>query len=1243
MKKFFIKWFKVLVDKIKALITQCTIFLIKKLSHFELILNRNTIVPNPNGYEDLTPTSNGDEDRKYSAALEWALKNRNIKNVALTGAYGSGKSSIIRTFEKEHRGYRYLNISLASFTDTSEQIDPSREYDKREVNIDRLIELSILQQMFYHVKHKRIPDSRFKRIKSIGKTGVFAKSLVLIVWISAILLFFKPKFIQKTAIWDQLDLSNPITTYVLLSIIIIGIGIIISKSVRVANNSKLNKLNVQSGEIEISNEIDSSILNKHLDEILYFFEVTKYNVVIIEDLDRFNNTEIFTKLRELNILINSSRQINRRVVFIYAIKDDMFHDKNRTKFFDFIIPIIPVINTSNSGAMLHKMLTKTNLDEKTGNKHSLSTTFIDDVSMYIDDMRLLKNICNEFIVYKEKLSSKLHPDNLLAMIIYKNIFPSDFVNLHNNEGKVYKIFDDKYTHVRGRIADIDSKIIELKEEIKNIENQKLTSLNELRSVYINALREKIPDAISIILDKDEYNFIDLKDEENFELLTECDDIIYKYHHLIYSHTDKRERTVDSSISFASLEKYVNSSIGYNRREQLIKDKENGKIESLKKRIEELNKEKNDIRSWSIQQIAEKIDISNSFEEIKNDKLIVYLIRNGYINENYYDYISYFHEGLITKDDREFLFSVKNHDPLPHDFKLNKIENLIKKLHPKEFESKSILNCSLVDFLLPRQKDYNEQWKTISDQLRNKNKVAIEFIDTFIEKGLNVDLFIISMCQQWIGFWDFIILESGYSDDKKDKYLKLVIEYVDIDTIKIQNTNRNISNYLSFKKDAISVFSNEPKIEKVLATLDIKFESLIKPESDNNLLDFIYENDLYRINKEMITLFIEAKSTSDTVNLNNANYTTIKTSGCTQLITYIDNNLDEYISNVFLMIPENTEESENFVTELLHKEEEILEIGKRLEIVEMQNCLISKLSILEEMEFSLLERIVQKSKMAATWENVITYYKLKENVIDDILVSYLNQEANYKELAKTKLDKENKVATELAKAFILNEKISDNSFEYLLRCYAYVYPELNFENLSNKKVDLMIKYGYLQLSIDRFNFLKDNFDKHIDLLEKYPQKFIEAQTGYTLDGAEILALLNSSEFNQQQKVSIIQNTDSSIIVENEELSNVISNILAECQCIKLDFDVFENLIRFGNQMVNKLKLIYNYIDSLDDAEIRTLLSLLTWPYSDVAQKGKKPTLEKSELILKILNKLMDRGLISSFKEKDGKYKVYSKKV
>jgi hypothetical protein len=292
----------------------------------------------------LTPTNKGDKDKKYSKILEWALKNNSIKNIALTDSYGSGKSSIVNTFINEHREYNILNISLASFS--------GKDIEENE-DINRLIELSIMQQMFYHVKHKQIPDSRFKRIKNLRTRNVIFKSFLLMILLLATIIFFKPNFITTFSLWQEYSLdNNKIIPIIALCVLMFGATFAVSKIFRIANNSKLNKLNFQSGEIEINHDVDSSILNKHLDEILYFFEVTKFDLVIIEDLDRFNNTEIFTKLRELNALINNLKQIDRRIVFLYAIKDDMFQDKNRTKFFDFIIPVIPIINISNSGEML---------------------------------------------------------------------------------------------------------------------------------------------------------------------------------------------------------------------------------------------------------------------------------------------------------------------------------------------------------------------------------------------------------------------------------------------------------------------------------------------------------------------------------------------------------------------------------------------------------------------------------------------------------------------------------------------------------------------------------------------------------------------------------------------------------------------------------------------------------------------------------------------------------------------------
>lgn len=49
----------------------------------------------------LAPTENAEKTEVYFSALDWAIKEKNIKNIAMTGNYGSGKSSILNTYYKK--------------------------------------------------------------------------------------------------------------------------------------------------------------------------------------------------------------------------------------------------------------------------------------------------------------------------------------------------------------------------------------------------------------------------------------------------------------------------------------------------------------------------------------------------------------------------------------------------------------------------------------------------------------------------------------------------------------------------------------------------------------------------------------------------------------------------------------------------------------------------------------------------------------------------------------------------------------------------------------------------------------------------------------------------------------------------------------------------------------------------------------------------------------------------------------
>ena len=352
---------------------------------------------------------------------------RRIKNIAITGPYGAGKSSIIQTLENDYPQFEYLNLSLATLrTDEvptkSGDSDTNSKNDSNAITSDndsiellnRRIEYSILQQIIYKEESENVPNSRLRRIKHFKSSELVKYGISVIIFLLCFCIVFEPTWLRVETFYSMFNFgkTNFWIDLFCATIMMFESYFFIKKLIQAYSNSKLNKLNLKDGEIELE---ETSIFNKHLDEILYFFQVTKYNVVVIEDVDRFGTTDIFLKLRELNQLINESKVIGRPVIFLYAVKDDLFIDEDRVKFFDYIVTVVPTINPANSKDRLKNLLSEKG-----------HTNFNDDdlseMGFFIQDMRLLINIVNEYDQYHQRLikeNANLDCTKLLGMIVYK--------------------------------------------------------------------------------------------------------------------------------------------------------------------------------------------------------------------------------------------------------------------------------------------------------------------------------------------------------------------------------------------------------------------------------------------------------------------------------------------------------------------------------------------------------------------------------------------------------------------------------------------------------------------------------------------------------------------------------------------------------------------------------------------------------------------------------------------------------
>jgi len=159
-------------------------------------------------------------------------------------------------------------------------------------------------------------------------------------------------------------------------------------------------------------------------------------------------------------MINNFPKIKQTIKFVYAINEDVFTNSlKRTKFFDFILPIIPVINTTNSGDKLRDFLHEDNTIHK---------SFINDVSLYRHDLRLLKNIVNEYKIYNDVINSnkKLRGIFLFSLILYKNLFPKEFGLENSESGLLFKVFRERKYAITKNLSEV------IQNQIKEIELEK---------------------------------------------------------------------------------------------------------------------------------------------------------------------------------------------------------------------------------------------------------------------------------------------------------------------------------------------------------------------------------------------------------------------------------------------------------------------------------------------------------------------------------------------------------------------------------------------------------------------------------------------------------------------------------------------------------------------------------------------------------------------------------------------------
>lgn len=1153
-------------------------------------------------FVDLAPTDDADKAGVYSEALLFATNNPKVSNIALTGPYGSGKSSIIQSFLKKYRRPA-LHISLAAFV-------PEADSGGEEVSRQE-IERSILQQMLYGADSNKLPFSRFKRIQSPGVGSIF-KSLYIMIGILALwYVFHRREDIVSGTFFAPLALS----TWFEIGILMLAtsfLWVTLHHFYVASFGLSLKGISLKDIEIKPAHDDQASILNRHLDEIVYFFQSTDYDLVVIEDIDRFENAEIFVTLREINSLVNESAGVKRNIRFLYALRDDMFVNTDRTKFFEFIIPVIPIINTSNSIDMVLEQERRLKLDDR------LERQFLREVSRYLNDLRLIQNIFNEYAIYVASLETDvenlLNANKLLAILIYKNVYPRDFEQLHRGTGILAAILNRQGELIAHGEAIFRTEIAKLENRLEVAEQQTPSNLRELRRIYAMALIEQLPlNVTSVSLDRRDWVAIaNLVDDDVFEQLIEAPNL---FHRSINSFPQQAQIT--------KLQSPVDSHKSYLQRKEEIEIKAANKKSENLHQIRDLRSKIGALRTVKLNELLRlnSDHVQDLFADFgENGELARFLILEGHLDDTYYQYTSLFHSGRLSPNDNRFLIQIRAFVTPEPSFPIDNSNEVIAAMRDEDFRQSYVLNVKLVDSLLKHRSSYPKQSQKLLEFITSEFGSCEDFLDAYYMSGRDVSGLLLGLVKNWEGLVPTVIASSNAISHVS----QLVSNLPEASLKALAKDFDELPEFVSENLPEILVHSPELEPE-CLVSLDFEIKDLAAIKDHSEIVRVMFEAGLFDLTIPNLEYIYQAiLDERDLESLRERNFTAIRSTNNKILMNRIEKDFDDYLRNILLALRENSKEDAATILSVV-RHDEVNQDDLR-EFLERQTAQLASLESVPERFHAVL---FDQSVIEPTWENCLSFMD-SEGFEAESLTGYLEREEVRTAISEHPIPED--TDSKQLRLFLFHAgTLSDAAY----REYIQILPkpiQTIPEALEPTKIQILINERKVSFTQENFEWLADMGSLQVKFVAKNVEEYLSHPEKFEVDDGLREELLRSGVSNIA-KLGIIELINLENLSEFPERAAIIGSILNETdgKIANLNGGVAQSLIIYSKLISTQISLFNKYQSLLAVDEVRHVLASLPKPFSEIKTGRNSPKLQNS-LENKVLVKWLEsRDIISSWSE------------
>ncbi|SMP45818.1 KAP family P-loop domain-containing protein [Neorhodopirellula lusitana] len=1173
--------------------------LLKAGNCLQSIADQNELDTKEDQLEPLLPVADPETYERYAAAFRTIVE-EDVTCVAVTGPYGAGKTSLINAFRDHHSELKFIRISLATFEGD----------DKKSITSDR-IEKSILQQLIYSAGRKQLEYSRFKKIRK--PTLLQAKAILLSIFAIVTGASIKywgnlEKFVAEANHGREFALaaSGGLLWFALLVVILHGI-------LKASAGLSIKKFSLKNAEIETEDKSKESVFNKHLDEIVYFFQETLCDILIVEDLDRFGKTEIFTKIREINQLINDNPDVRSRkkkpIVFLFAIRDDLFKGKDRTKFFDLLIPVIPFVSAGNAYDVLHNRL------KNAGLRDALKDKFLRQVTVYVTDNRHLVNIVNEYTLYRRTLSdSNLDPNKLFAIILYKVFFPNDFGKLHMNQGVLADLVKELQEKRRKKRKEFSDELKQLRELEKKVREGSVQSQEVLACTYVGAMLRRSNGQAQAFRPKQGGDIATHANAKSILPALQQGDEIRLFN---------AQKRMVKTLSIAELEEDIHPGRTIEDRLREIDRATQLEGEGIATRRTALEKELRNARYISMKRLFSTEEIAEEVSGFEHGDLFVYLVTEGYLEENYHNYTSYFHKGAITQADREFVQRFNRDDEIEFDEKIDTPNEILLTLEDGLFGKPQGFNVTMVDHVLSEaMTDYRSK---LVDGLKAFPNEALRFLEVYYDEGKHTKKLLGTLLEDWEDF-----LEAAAECENPVPHVKEILNASSNETL---TALRHPCAFTQLIEGSAPNIFDLPKLAERLPLLaesglligDISFPNL-SVEERSAAIERVAEHALWKLTPKNVDTILawhgveeKAAHSKMFLSLKNAR---------SPVFDHVERRINDFVDNCFLEADSTVSEPQEGVENLLSTQDLEENLGER--VIKRQHTRV----MFSHVPTCYWPTIIAERKFIIGWQNFEELFAETDDSTH--LVSIFRSPDVVFELAEDRKE----IITELFDFLVDFDGMDLESYKILIGPDLGKVAELPTAIENDKRLHL-IRLGMIELNQEAYDWSEGNPTLRVALIEKEFSTFQENEQDWTLQEDEVAGLLKSS-IPQDAKRNLLLDFGTIECGDDETLQKEVVQILASPETVIGEFsqDFVERVIKVVPKC-DAAKLLARMIPLWNEVRVMSNLETIGTPYKEIAEYGKKPLIPKSDINLALAKTLHQTGYISSFKQEKNGIRIYTK--